>query len=494
MNDIVFVFLSVLIAGFLFLRVDWHLLLRGIVPIGTLVFSIYTLTYGFGWLLWRIDPDSLFGYSTKSTLSALHGMGVSFSLGLLILSLTYYLIRSFVLPRPNLDFSLASIYQLNQYRLVPFAFIILLFSAALFPYLSLAGMFTRGESISIHGKSVSAVIVTLSKGFSLLSRLVPVALLLLPVAFKKISQFQRVLLITALSTFVYIAFLTGSRTLLFTVPVYLFIGFVFWFHPSPARLILITFLCVVLAIPISEQIRVQREGDPSVQDLRVKYQLFQIGKQLIGTSHDFYLYVDPESCRSDLADLMNTDDLAREIILKGVTSYPPESFQRWHISGRLSACAHRQRGLRRWTGFQNFPAGLLPKTLGFSTPSLFDGQELSHELARSLDLKPGEISNSTLSLFADSWWRFRWSGVIIAFVTLGIILALFQSFIDYQVSHGAVVGLLSQLLLFTLIGSWINNTALTTIWILLWELPKTLLISYFALLVVGLMNSYDRTA
>ena len=484
MTDIAAVFLSTSVSGLFCVWADWHAFRKGFFPIGTIVLIIFSITYGLGWLLWRIDPDSLFGYSSKATLSALSGMGISYALGIFTLSFTYLVARS-LLPRQYICFSPFDILARNSNRLVSYVVFIITVSVAIIPLLFNAGMFSRETGVASLNVLPIDYIVSVVKGTTLLSRLFPVALLLLPSVLKNCSKGCKMIVITLLSIFVCMAYATGSRTLLFTVPAYLTVGFLFWYRPKLSKILITTVLAVVLFIPVAEHIRVQREGDSSIPDLSRKYQLFQIGKQLIGTSHDFYLYLDPNSCQDDLSELIAKDPLSKQISTVGARSFPSESFQRWHISGRLTACSSRRLEPRLWTSLSHFPAGLLPKTLGFPGPSLFDGQNLSYELSRSLDLKPGEISNSTLSLFADSWWRYRWLGVTIAFTFLGLLLALIQTLIDSQIAKAALAGLVYQMILFTLLGSWINNTALTTLWLLFWELPKSFVICYLLILFLG---------
>ena len=485
MLDTLVVILAILISGLFVFLSDRYSLRRGFFPAGTIVFSIFTLTYGLGWFLWRLDPDSLFGYSTQSTLSGLRRMGLSFSLGIFTLSVVYSVVRTHILPSISLNYSPIEIRSRNSKRLVRFTAVILITSGLLVPYLYQVGMFSRDAASNGLQVSAGSFAILLAKGTTLLSRLLPVALLLLSGLVNRFSRALKLAAILSTCIFMYTAYLSGSRTLLFTVPAYLLIGYFFWYRPRFSRVFFVLALLLSLSLPLAEHIRVQREGDPTITDLRTKYQPFQIGKQLIGTSHDFYLYLDAKSCQADLSILLADDPLTRQISLIGVRSFPPDSFQRWHVSGRLLACSTRKLEKRLWRSLQYFPVGLLPKTLGFSGPSLFDGQELSLELSRTLDLKPGEISSSTLSLFADSWWRYRWLGVTIAFSFLGLFLALIQVFVDYQIAKGAISGLLSQLLLFTLLGSWINNTALTTLWLLFWELPKSLLICYLIVVVIG---------
>ena len=40
-------------------RADWDLLKRGLPSLGLVVTVMYSLTYGLGWTLWRLDPSSL---------------------------------------------------------------------------------------------------------------------------------------------------------------------------------------------------------------------------------------------------------------------------------------------------------------------------------------------------------------------------------------------------------------------------------------------------
>jgi hypothetical protein len=104
-----------------------------------------------------------------------------------------------------------------------------------------------------------------------------------------------------------------------------------------------------------------------------------------------------------------------------------------------------------------------------------NGQQLVEQISQQLHLRPGEISHGTLSLFADAWWRFRWPGVVLMSGALGAALAVIQSGLLLLQGPLPLVALLGQLLTLSLIGSWINNTALTMVWLLAWDLPKSLL-------------------
>ena len=482
--------LSIFSSGALFLFADHRLLSRGIVPAGTICFLIYTVTYAAGWLLWRSDPDSLFGYSSPSTLSALRGMGATFSVGIFIFSLTYALSRSFLLPKIRIRHSCKDISEKNRVQLIYTVFLILLVSVVAFPLLSYAGMFSREVSSFPIALTTHNPAVTLAKASNLYSRLVPISLLFLPAYFSRLTRAQKLSILLVLGAFVYFALATGSRTLIFSVPAYILIGYLFWFRPKVKYIIAALLVTLFFALPLAEHVRVAREGDPSISDLKKKYELFQLGKQLIGTSHDFYIYPSPEVCQRDLETLVATDDLADSIYRRGATKFPPDSFQRWHIVSRLQACSNRRLGRRQWDDLAKFPAGLLPKSLGFSSPNLFDGQDLSQQISASLDLKPGEISNSTISFYSDAWWRSRWPGLLSASAAFGLILSLIQQFVDYQFWRGSVLGLLSQMLLFTLLGSWINNSVLTTLWLLFWELPKVLFLIYGLVTTIRICQSF----
>ena len=55
---------------------------------------------------------------------------------------------------------------------------------------------------------------------------------------------------------------------------------------------------------------------------------------------------------------------------------------------------------------------------------------------------------------------------------LGGLLAFIQSFLLWLLARQPLAGLLGQLLVLSLVGTWINNTTLTMVWFLLWDLPK----------------------
>ena len=136
------------------------------------------------------------------------------------------------------------------------------------------------------------------------------------------------------------------------------------------------------------------------------------------------------------------------------------------------ACGKRRLSQRGFSNFDRLPFGLIPNTLIPSAPSLFDGQELVQTLSDQLGLRPGEISQGTLSVFADAWWRWRWPGVVVVTAVLGGLLALIQNLLLWLMLRQPMAGLLGQLLVLSLVGTWINNTTLTMLWFLLWDLPK----------------------
>jgi len=106
-------------------RADWDLLKRGLPSLGLVVTVMYSLTYGLGWTLWRLDPSSLFGYGTASTLGSLDRLGLLLALGLPVLVCGYALVRAAVgwqLRLPFLD--LAERHRLRLQRL-SFALVVL---------------------------------------------------------------------------------------------------------------------------------------------------------------------------------------------------------------------------------------------------------------------------------------------------------------------------------------------------------------------------------
>ena len=231
---------------------------------------------------------------------------------------------------------------------------------------------------------------------------------------------------------------------------------------------------------MAELIRVQREGVSTNPSLQRTFETFQIGKQLMGTSHEFYLMLRADDCRRDLSAVTAADPFALEVYQKGVRSFPSESLHRWHVVGLYESCINRFLDERRWEAFDSLPLALLPRSLGFPSEGLFDGQFLSERLSASLDLKPGEISYSTISLFADAWWRWRWPGVVMFGILLGACLSLIQQLLLWLQRRQPLAGLIGQLLILSFVGTWINNTSLTMIWFLYWDFPK----AWFELMVL----------
>ena len=55
---------------------------------------------------------------------------------------------------------------------------------------------------------------------------------------------------------------------------------------------------------------------------------------------------------------------------------------------------------------------------------------------------------------------------------MGALLALIQSFLLWLLARQPMAGLLGQLLVLSLVGTWVNNTTLAILWFLFWYLPK----------------------
>jgi len=228
----------------------------------------------------------------------------------------------------------------------------------------------------------------------------------------------------------------------------------------------------LLFVPVAEVIRVQREGDSTNPALQRTFETFQIGKQLMGTSHEFYLLLQSSDCSADLGRQLEKDPQARRLLGVPASELADVSSERWNVVRLFEACSQRELSQRGFSGFESLPLGLIPNTFVPAAPSLFDGQELVQTLSDELGLRPGEISQGTLSLFADAWWRWRWPGVIFVSAALGALLALIQSFLLWLLARQPMAGLLGQLLVLSLVGTWVNNTTLTMLWFLFWDLPK----------------------
>jgi hypothetical protein len=452
-------------------RVDRHLLRQGVPTLGAVVVAMYGLTYGLGWLLWRSDPSSLFGYARRSTLGALHSMGLLFSLGLVCLAAGYGAVRlacplrSVGSPIPPPPLLLASHGPVLR-RLCE---LLLLLSLLGLVGLASQGVFLRdpeAQRQALQSSPLAKVLV----GTSLIPRLAPVGLILVPLVWPRWRPWQRGAVGGLLSVWLVLGLASGSRGQLFNVPLYLFVGALLWRRISWRQALLLALAGLVAGLVVAEGLRVRREGNPANAALRRQFETFQIGRQLLGTSHEFYALLRPADCAADLAE-----DLRRQPGLAPLIGAPEASLtipERYEGVRLYDACRRRRLPEDRWHGFERLPAGLIPSTLVPSAPSLFDGQGRAEALSASLRLRPGEISYSTLSLFADGWLRFRWLGVALLPALIGALLALLQTLVLLQVAQRPLLALLWQLLLLSLIGSWINNTMLTMLWYLGWDLPK----------------------
>ena len=276
-----------------------------------------------------------------------------------------------------------------------------------------------------------------------------------------------------MSLWLMVSIASSSRGLLISLPLYVFLGLLVFRKVPVKTLILGALLSGLIFVPVAETIRVSRVGDNSNSELTRKYELFQIGKQLMGTTHEFYLFLQPPDCLSDLARQLSNDPSLSSLLGIPAEDLPPLSNQRWNVVRLYEACSTRSLGLRQLQGFEKLPLGFIPNSLVPSAPSLFDGQSQIESLSDELGLRPGEISQGTLSLFADAWWRYRWLGVALSGFILGLLLFSFQRLFFFLMLHVPEFGLFAQLLGLSLIGTWINNTALTMLWFLFWDLPKS---------------------
>ena len=458
-------------------RADWDLLKRGLPSLGLVVSVMYSLTYGLGWTLWRLDPSSLFGYGTASTRGSLDRLGLLLALGLPTLACSYFFVRAAVGRKPQEPF--LDLAERHRPRLQRLSFGLVALSVVGLLGMTASGLFLRDPQQQQQALQASWV-AKLLIGTGLLSRLAPVGLVLVPFAWTGWSRWQRLAVVLLLSSWTALVLGSSSRGQLLAVPLYLFLGSVIWRRLHLRRAVLLLVLGGLLFLPLAEVIRIQREGDASNPALQRTFEAFQIGKQLMGTSHEFYLMLRADDCRRDLSAVIATDPFALEVYQKGVKSFPSESVHRWHVVGLYQSCINRFLDERRWESFDRLPLALLPRSLGFPSKGLFDGQFLSESLSASLDLKPGEISYSTISLFADAWWRWRWPGVALVGVLLGAGLSLIQQLLLGLQRSQPLAGLIGQLLVLSLVGTWINNTSLTMIWFLFWDFPK----AWFELIVL----------
>lgn len=461
---------SLLLVGW----VDRDLLRQRVPTLGAVVVSLYGLTYGLGWLLWRLDPSSLFGYASRSTLGALEGMGGLFSLGLVGLALGYGLVRllwplgAAGSPIPDRQ----RLLEAHGPLLARLCGGLLVLSVLALVGMASQGVFLRDPAAQRQALESSAL-AKLLVGTSLLSRLAPVGLLLVPLVWPRWRPWRRLAVGVVLAAWLALGLASGSRGQLFTVPLYLFVGSVLWRRLSWRQAVALALAGLVAGVVVAEGVRVRREGDPANAQLRRQFETFQIGRQLLGTSHELYALLRPADCAADLAESLRQDP--RLAALLAAPEATLTVAERYHVVRLYDACRRRRLPPDGWSGFERLPAGLVPRTLVPAAPSLFDGQAKVEALSASLGLRPGEISWGTLSLFADGWLRFRWLGVALLPAGLGALLALLQSVVLLQVRARPLLALLWQLLALSLLGSWINNTSLTMLWYLGWDLPKSAL-------------------
>ena len=448
---------------------DYQLIKRGLPSLGLVVTVMYSHTYGVGWSLWRLDPSSLFGYGTASTLGSLDRLGLLVAIGLPALVFSYSLVRTVVgvkLPEPFLDLA-----ERHRSRLERLSFVLVVLSVLGLLGMSATGLFLRDPQQQQQALQASWI-AKLLIGTGLLSRLAPVGLTLVAFAWTGWTRLTRLAVLLLLSSWTALVLGSSSRGQLLALPLYLLLGFVLWRRLPLKRAALLLVLGGLLFVPVAEVIRVQREGDSTNPALQRTFETFQIGKQLMGTSHEFYLLLQSPDCKADLRSQLDKDPEAGRLLGVPASELANVSSDRWNVVRLFEACSQREVSQRDFSGFETLPLGLIPNTFVPAAPSLFDGQELVQTLSDELGLRPGEISQGTLSLFADGWWRWRWPGVIFVSAALGALLALIQSFLLCLLARQPMAGLLGQLLVLSLVGTWINNTTLTMLWFLFWDLPK----------------------
>jgi len=468
-----FVWLAITFSVCLVVWSDWSLLRRGVPALGVVVTLMYSLTYGLGWSLWRIDPSSLFGYGTVSTLGSLDRLGLLFALGLPCLVISYCLFRRMLFH--GLNESAFQSFRVIAEPCLPslqrLCLVLLLLSVIGLLGMTAIGLFERDPLLqqeTLQSSWLAKVLI----GTGLLSRLSPVGLLLVPLAWKVWRRWQRLLALLLLTAWSVLVWGSASRGQLLSLPLYLTLGGLIWQVLSIRRTLLILFISATLFLPAAEWIRVHRVGVLSDPKLSKRFEVFQVGKQIMGTSHEFYLMLDPRQCSSDLKRTLSSEPLASRLVSQSFRRREMLPQEKWHHVFLYSACSERNLSLRNNNFLSFVPAGFLPKTIFPSAPDLFDGQKLVNELSSSLTLRPGEISQATISLFADAWWRWRWPGVVLVTAVLGGLLALVQNLLLWLMLRQPMAGLLGQLLVLSLVGTWINNTTLTMLWFLLWDLPK----------------------
>lgn len=447
----------------------------GVPTLGFIFILMYICTYGVGLTVWSFDPSSIFGYGSLSTNGGLGGMCRLFLIGITGLSTGYIFSRTIIRnSRLKLEDNSSNklIKQMIGIKRKPedLAFVLVILGVIGLFIMVRSGIFDR-QLISSFQPDRS-LIYKVMVGSSLMSRLAPVGLILLPYGWTKWNKAKRYIIVVAVITWLVLAYLTNSRGQLLSIPLYIIIGCLVSGYITIQKAISIIIVFCVLAWPLAEWIRVNRLDTLSANNDGRMIELFQTGRQMLGTSHEMYLMLRPEDCSVDLDKELKLDKSAHRLVSKDIGELSFD--EKYHIARYFNNCRTRQLLMRGFEGFEKFPWGLLPNTIFATAPSLFDGQDLVERISEELKLKPGEISAGTISVFADSWWRFGWYGVMVVTLLFGLLLGIIQNVLFGLQPYFPFTALLGQLLAVTLIGSWVNNTILTMIWYLMWDFPKSL--------------------
>ena len=235
-------------------RADWDLLKRGLPSLGLVVTVMYSLTYGLGWTLWRLDPSSLFGYGTASTLGSLDRLALLLALGLPALVCSYSLVRTAV--GAKLQEPLLCLAERHRPRLQRLSFALVVLSVIGLLGMTATGLFLRDPQQQQQALQASWV-AKLLIGTGLLSRLAPVGLVLVPFAWTGWSRLQRLAVVLLLSSWTALVLGSSSRGQLLALPLYLFLGSVIWRRLPLKRAALLLVLGGFLFLPVAEVIRVQ---------------------------------------------------------------------------------------------------------------------------------------------------------------------------------------------------------------------------------------------
>ena len=444
--------------------------------IGKTVWLKLLSTYGIGLVLWNLSPSTSLGTSTHSSIGAISRLTYLASISTLSISFGYYL-ASRATPSSPKHIDLRSAISLNfkpLCLLVSFTLIATLISLS---ELLFTGFFDRQLAQQLNPSTTSSISILVTSS-GILSRIFPVTLMLIPFIYNELHVNNRNLVLFSLILILPLLWATQTRTLIIAVPFFLLVGTFISGRLKLKKLILTLVISSFIFLPIAEYIRVNRySGNPlNLQGPLPSIELHQLARQVLGVPHEVYAMVSSEDCQKDLKIRLEQKPFDIRLLTREPDLINALGYERWDIIRSYYYCSGTQRPRRYFSGFSSLAYIYLPKTLFPRLPSLHDGQQLSQQLSNNLNLKEAETSHSTIGIFVDLYWRFGLQWTILVLLAIGALVRTVDYCFYLHLSRQSILFILIYLSTLSLLLYWINNTVLTAIWHLAWDLPKSFIL------------------